>query len=95
MMQILKVLRILDPDGTVSLTSIVLIVAVVRFALVPLQTETLVALMGALAAHQGKKVIGNKAVSSKSADEVASLSAQVQTLNGKMTIMEARTAPRR
>ncbi len=88
-------LRILDPDGSLSLTSIVLMAATVKFMATPgCDTTTLLALLGALTAHQGKKLIGQRAPKEESSELLASLGTQVQALKTEMTVIANRTDPR-
>lgn len=92
--KLLVTLRILDDDFTVSLTSIVLMAAVVKFIMTPaMNVETLLALLGALAAHQAKKVINNKAAGSELEEKVADLGQKVQAMSVNVTTALNRTAP--
>lgn len=93
MLDLLIKMRVLDGDGTLSLTSIVLMVAVFKFAWMPLQTETLLALLGALTAHQGKKLIGQRNPSKEVNAAVAALGSQVTTLANKVQLLDNRTTP--
>lgn len=57
-MSLLQKLRILDADGTVSLTNIMMIILCVRVGVAPqLDLETVAALFLALASYNGKKVL--------------------------------------
>jgi hypothetical protein len=97
-------LRILDPDETISLTNIVLMAATYKFVMTPqLNTETLVALLGALTALQAKKVINQRSAANESSEQLATLGTKVIALESSMhgdegvkarlTRVESRTAP--
>lgn len=93
MIKLLTTLRILDSDATLSLTSIVLMVAVAKFAFAPLQMETLVALLGALASYQSKKIIRAKSANDEHAEALAELSTTVQAMKTEVQIISNRTNP--
>ncbi len=90
----LQALRIFDSDGTLSLTSIVLMAATFKFLVTPsCDTETLIALLGAITAYQAKKVINNQAVSTDVSDKVAGLEAKMSSLGVSVQTVLNRTAP--
>lgn len=99
LIRVLQVLRIADEDGSISLTSVTLIVALVKFAMTPppLDAATLGAILVAVAAYQGKKLINKPGEPS---EEIAALGQTVLALEARdvemgkrMTVVENRTNP--
>lgn len=86
-------LRILDADGTLSLTSLFFMVAMVKFALEPMQTEILVALLGAAATYSGKKVINQRAPTAELKATVAALQTEHADTKARVQMVENRTRP--
>jgi hypothetical protein len=84
-------MRILDSDFTLSLSSIFFILVMVKFALEPMQTELVIALLAAVANYSGKKVIGKMGQSDEAAEATAELATQVTTLTNKLQLMDDRT----
>jgi hypothetical protein len=95
MLDLLVKLRVLDPDHTLSLTSLLLMVALVKFAVEPINTELLLALLGAAATYSGKKVINKMGSSDETSELLASQATELVSLKNKMALVEARTAPRK
>jgi hypothetical protein len=91
--RILQFLRLADPDGSLSLTSVTLALALWKFAVSPLETEVLVALLGAATAYSAKKVIRGKAVKDETTEQVAALEAKVKALTEQVVIVNNRTNP--
>lgn len=92
MLELLVKLRILDPDHTLSLTSLLLMVALVKFAVEPVNTELLLALLGAAATYSGKKVINKMGQSDDTAETLADLGTQLTSLNNKVQLLDNRTS---
>jgi hypothetical protein len=96
---ILKFFRLADEDGSLSLTSLVLLVVVARFALTPIDmkmdTETLIALLGAIGAYQGKKMIKSRGSSNEMATQIKGLGELITDLSKRTTMIENRVPPKR
>ena len=90
---LLRFLRLTDPDGTLSLTSVALIAVLYKFMSCPMETEALVALLGAMSFYTGKKYLGSKAVKAEVETTVKELSALVTDLSKRTTVVENRTSP--
>jgi hypothetical protein len=87
----LKFLRLADDDGTLSLTSIMFIAVLWKFMKCPLETEALIALLGAATAYSAKKVIRNHAVKKDVVKQVQGLGELITDLSKRTTMMENRT----
>lgn len=92
--QVLTFLRLTDADGTLSLTSLTLIVALYKVAMAPkLEIAGLVAFIGAMSMYSGKKVIAGKALSNEVGGEVEGLKETMTALANKVQTLDNRTNP--
>lgn len=91
----LKFLRLADDDGTISLTSIVLVCVLWKFMACPLETEALIALLGAASMYSAKKVIRNRGASGEMASAVKGLGELLSDLSKRTTMLENRMPPKR
>lgn len=92
---LLSFLHLTDPDGTLSLTSVLLVLAMVKFAVSDCNVEYLIALLGAAAAYQGKKIINRSALGAENAEVLAGVNSSLSDLTERLQVVENRTAPGR
>ena len=86
--------RILDLDGTLSLTSLTLLVMLFRVASCKeVSMAELGAFLAAVANYAGKKLIHTSAASSETSETVADLATQVASLKTDVAVLNNRTNP--
>jgi len=82
--KLLRSLRITDDDGSLSLTSLMLLVAMYKITVATTTSMEEVGLfLTACATYQGKKVIRSRAAASDQAETLATLGQAVQALEAK------------
>lgn len=81
---LLRFLRLTDVDGSLSLTSVTLLVVLAKVVAAPLISMTdLGLLLAAIAQYQGKKVIRTKSSDSALSADVKALTKRVDTLTSE------------
>lgn len=89
-------LRIFDLDGTLSLTSLALLVMLYRVATCEeISMAELGAFLAAVANYAGKRVVNTMAVGNDTSEVLADLGTQVQALKTNVQVIENRTQVRR
>lgn len=95
LLEFLKTLRLFDPDGTLSWTSVALVVVLVKVALAPqLSLEELGAFLTAVSMYTTKKVINkDSGVAGKVEELRAATVATAKALHDRVQVVENRTSP--
>jgi uncharacterized lipoprotein NlpE involved in copper resistance len=85
LIDLLRFLRLVDQDGTLSLTSVALVVVLGKLAMAPTFTlPEIGALLLALASYQSKKVINQRHVESELSEHIADLASKVKAVEGEL-----------
>lgn len=78
--------KVLDDDGSLSLTSVALVLVLVKVAMAPsLSMEDALLFLSAVAFYSGKKWIRNQGTSTETSEQLASLGQSVEALHAKHT----------
>lgn len=91
---LLSFLKLTDPDGSLSLTSITLLVVLVKVATSPtLDMASLLAFIAACAQYSGKKLINGTNLKTEAASELETLGKSVKALSERVQTLDNRTNP--
>lgn len=95
LLALLRFLRLLDADSTLSLTSVALCVMLYRVATAnELSMTELGAFLAAVANYAGKKALRNAAAGDETTETLADLGTQLQAMKTELQVVSNRTNPR-
>lgn len=90
--KLLRGLRLTDEDGSLSLTSVALLVVLVKTAMAPsMSMEDVGLFLAAVSQYSAKKYFKGKAQAADTSESVASLGQSVQALSTELTSLKNKT----